>query len=154
MISDFVGAFLIVKCQFGDAEQEMIVESSVRNLGDKAKTLSARLPLTRSDWSQMMRFCYERWCPKPHSTKVNPAIRTCVLGFELFSRPHTFTARPALRYRPFATDPSLPTSNMLLEEQRFLHEDLERLEQGISDRVADDPRHVGATEGWRGGELF
>ena len=37
---------------------------------------------------------------------------------------------------------------MLLEEQRFLHEDLERLEQGISDRVADDPRHVGSTEGW------
>lgn len=31
---------------------------------------------------------------------------------------------------------------MLLEEQRFLHEDLERLEQGISDRVAEDPRHV------------
>jgi len=31
---------------------------------------------------------------------------------------------------------------MILEEQRFLHEDLERLEQGISDRVAEDPRHV------------
>jgi hypothetical protein len=31
---------------------------------------------------------------------------------------------------------------MLLEEQRFLHEDLERLEQGISDRGAEDPRHV------------
>lgn len=31
---------------------------------------------------------------------------------------------------------------MLLEEQRFLHEDLERLEQGISDRVAEDPKHV------------
>jgi len=31
---------------------------------------------------------------------------------------------------------------MLLEEQRFLHEDLERLEQGISDRIAEDPRHV------------
>ncbi|KAI9850605.1 MAG: hypothetical protein M1838_005390 [Thelocarpon superellum] len=31
---------------------------------------------------------------------------------------------------------------MLLEEQRFLHEDLERLEQGISDRVADDPRQL------------
>ena len=43
---------------------------------------------------------------------------------------------------------------MLLEEQRFLHEDLERLEQGISDRVADDPRHVGATEGWRVGGSF
>ena len=34
---------------------------------------------------------------------------------------------------------------MLLEEQRFLHEDLERLEQGISDRVAEDPRHVYAS---------
>ncbi|KAG9243221.1 hypothetical protein BJ878DRAFT_568648 [Calycina marina] len=31
---------------------------------------------------------------------------------------------------------------MILEEQRFLHEDLERLEQGISDRVAESPRHV------------
>ena len=35
---------------------------------------------------------------------------------------------------------------MLLEEQRFLHEDLERLEQGISDRVAEDPRHVGTID--------
>ena len=43
---------------------------------------------------------------------------------------------------------------MLLEEQRFLHEDLERLEQGISDRVADDPRHVGFTEGWCLGGQF
>ncbi|KAL8765501.1 MAG: hypothetical protein Q9194_006545 [Teloschistes cf. exilis] len=31
---------------------------------------------------------------------------------------------------------------MLLEDQRFLHEDLERLEQGISDRVLEDPRHI------------
>ncbi|KAH6664525.1 hypothetical protein B0J14DRAFT_247569 [Halenospora varia] len=31
---------------------------------------------------------------------------------------------------------------MILEEQRFLHEDLERLEQAISDRVAEDPRQV------------
>jgi splicing factor 3A subunit 3 len=31
---------------------------------------------------------------------------------------------------------------MILEEQRFLHEDLERLEQGISDRVIEDPRNV------------
>ncbi|PQE08028.1 hypothetical protein CJF30_00011182 [Rutstroemia sp. NJR-2017a BBW] len=29
---------------------------------------------------------------------------------------------------------------MILEEQRFLHEDLERLEQGIADRVAEEPR--------------
>lgn len=34
---------------------------------------------------------------------------------------------------------------MRVEEQRFLHEDLERLEQGISDRVAEDPRHVRTT---------
>ena len=33
---------------------------------------------------------------------------------------------------------------MILEEQRFLHEDLERLEQAISDRVAEEPRHVSA----------
>lgn len=31
---------------------------------------------------------------------------------------------------------------MILEEQRFLHEDLERLEQGIADRVAEDPKQV------------
>lgn len=31
---------------------------------------------------------------------------------------------------------------MLLEDQRSLHEDLERLEQAISDRVAEDPRNV------------
>jgi len=38
---------------------------------------------------------------------------------------------------------------MLFEEQRFLHEDLERLEQGISDRVAEDPRHVSRSLGRR-----
>jgi hypothetical protein len=31
---------------------------------------------------------------------------------------------------------------MPIEDQRFLHEDLERLEQGISDRIAEDPRNV------------
>ncbi|KAK2814011.1 hypothetical protein FQN50_000415 [Emmonsiellopsis sp. PD_5] len=31
---------------------------------------------------------------------------------------------------------------MLLEEQRFIHEDLERLEQGISDRVTEEPRNI------------
>ncbi len=31
---------------------------------------------------------------------------------------------------------------MLIEDQRFVHEDLERLEQGISDRLAEDPRNV------------
>lgn len=31
---------------------------------------------------------------------------------------------------------------MLVEDQRFLHEDLERLEQAISDRVLDDPKNV------------
>ncbi|KAI9828848.1 MAG: hypothetical protein M1826_005952 [Phylliscum demangeonii] len=31
---------------------------------------------------------------------------------------------------------------MILEEQRFLHEDLERLEQGISDRVLDEPKQL------------
>lgn len=35
---------------------------------------------------------------------------------------------------------------MLIEEQRFLHEDLERLEQAISDRYADDPKHVSQFE--------
>ncbi|KAL1959939.1 hypothetical protein VTO42DRAFT_607 [Malbranchea cinnamomea] len=30
---------------------------------------------------------------------------------------------------------------MLIEDQRFIHEDLERLEQGIADRVADEPRN-------------
>ncbi|RYP38853.1 hypothetical protein DL767_002415 [Monosporascus sp. MG133] len=31
---------------------------------------------------------------------------------------------------------------MILEEQRFLHEDLERLEQGIADRIGEEPRHI------------
>ncbi|KAI0868308.1 hypothetical protein GGS24DRAFT_482777 [Hypoxylon argillaceum] len=31
---------------------------------------------------------------------------------------------------------------MLLEEQRFLHEDLERLEQGIADRISEEPRQI------------
>lgn len=31
---------------------------------------------------------------------------------------------------------------MIIEDQRFIHEDLERLEQGISDRLAEDPRNV------------
>ncbi|KAI9783403.1 MAG: hypothetical protein M1839_003938 [Geoglossum umbratile] len=31
---------------------------------------------------------------------------------------------------------------MILEEQRFLHEDLERLEQGVSDRVAEEPKQI------------
>jgi splicing factor 3A subunit 3 len=31
---------------------------------------------------------------------------------------------------------------MILEEQRFLHEDLERLEQGIADRIAEEPKQV------------
>lgn len=32
----------------------------------------------------------------------------------------------------------------VLEEQRYIHEDLERLEQGIADRVRDEPKHVSA----------
>lgn len=43
---------------------------------------------------------------------------------------------------------------MLLEDQRFLHEDLERLEQGISDRVLEDPRHVSDTQLWPFGMLL
>ncbi|KAK3942511.1 hypothetical protein QBC46DRAFT_447709 [Diplogelasinospora grovesii] len=31
---------------------------------------------------------------------------------------------------------------MLLEEQRFIHEDLERLEQGISERMSEEPKHI------------
>ena len=31
---------------------------------------------------------------------------------------------------------------MLIEDQRFLHEDLERLEQGISDRIAEEPKNI------------
>lgn len=37
--------------------------------------------------------------------------------------------------------------NMLLEDQRFIHEDLERLEQAIADRVAEEPRNV-STKLW------
>ena len=38
------------------------------------------------------------------------------------------------------------TVGMLIEDQRFLHEDLERLEQAISDRVAEEPRNVSAND--------
>lgn len=31
---------------------------------------------------------------------------------------------------------------LVLEEQRYIHEDLERLEQGIADRIGDEPKHV------------
>jgi splicing factor 3A subunit 3 len=32
--------------------------------------------------------------------------------------------------------------NMVLEEQRLLHEDIERLEQAIADRFLEEPRHI------------
>lgn len=51
--------------------------------------------------------------------------------------------------RIFVAKPQLPgfakkftTVKMLLEDQRFIHEDLERLEQGIADRMSDEPKHV------------
>lgn len=31
---------------------------------------------------------------------------------------------------------------LILEEQRYVHEDLERIEQAIADRIADEPKHV------------
>ncbi|KAF7563181.1 hypothetical protein G7046_g991 [Stylonectria norvegica] len=31
---------------------------------------------------------------------------------------------------------------LILEEQRYIHEDLERLEQGIADRIRDEPKHI------------
>jgi hypothetical protein len=31
---------------------------------------------------------------------------------------------------------------MLLEDQRDIHEDLERLEEAIAERLLDDPKHV------------
>jgi hypothetical protein len=31
---------------------------------------------------------------------------------------------------------------MVLEEQRLLHEDIERLEQAIADRLIDEPTHA------------
>ncbi|KAL0943301.1 splicing factor 3a [Colletotrichum truncatum] len=30
----------------------------------------------------------------------------------------------------------------VLEEQRYIHEDLERLEQGIADRISEEPKHI------------
>lgn len=33
-------------------------------------------------------------------------------------------------------------TKMLLEDQRYIHEDLERLEQGIADRMGEEPKHV------------
>lgn len=31
---------------------------------------------------------------------------------------------------------------LVLEEQRYIHEDLERIEQAIADRIADEPKHI------------
>ncbi|KPM37136.1 Pre-mRNA-splicing factor sap61 [Neonectria ditissima] len=31
---------------------------------------------------------------------------------------------------------------LILEEQRYIHEDLERLEQGVADRIRDEPKHI------------
>ena len=39
----------------------------------------------------------------------------------------------------------VPDFKMVLEDQRFIHEDLERLEQAIADRVAEEPRNVSLT---------
>jgi splicing factor 3A subunit 3 len=35
---------------------------------------------------------------------------------------------------------------LVLEEQRYIHEDLERLEQGIADRIREDPKHVSSSK--------
>lgn len=32
--------------------------------------------------------------------------------------------------------------SILLEEQRLLHEDIERLEQATAERLLEDPKHV------------
>lgn len=37
---------------------------------------------------------------------------------------------------------------LVLEEQRYIHEDLERLEQGIADRIREDPKHVSCPNLW------
>jgi len=31
---------------------------------------------------------------------------------------------------------------MLIEDQRLIHEDLERLEQAVSDRILEEPKNV------------
>jgi hypothetical protein len=38
------------------------------------------------------------------------------------------------------------TSTMLYEDLRGLHEDIERLEQAVADRVLEDPKHVSITK--------
>lgn len=40
------------------------------------------------------------------------------------------------------TPPGIDT--MVLEDQRFIQEDLERLEQAIADRIVEEPRNVRA----------
>ena len=55
-----------------------------------------------------------------------------------------------LQLRQFATLATQPKDlrtvnshhTMLLEDQRYIHEDLERLEQGIADRMGEEPKHV------------
>ena len=64
------------------------------------------------------------------------------------SPPLPFKAQPLAEtsiVKAYTSRFNIPLStryNMVLEDQRFIHEDLERLEQAIADRVAEDPRNV------------
>ena len=60
-----------------------------------------------------------------------------------------FATNPILCRLTLRAAPKYPgltcACKMLLEDQRFIHEDLERLEQAIADRVAEEPRNVSSS---------
>lgn len=82
--------------------------------------------------------------PKKHVSTTS--LLEIILVFQ-FGILHPDTTSPALlrefslliELREFA---SATLVNMLIEEQRYIHEDLERLEQGIADRLRDEPKQA------------
>jgi len=75
-----------------------------------------------------------------HHPLINPTIPStllCYTGVREYQHTDSFIKSTSCwSYNPAA---------MILEEQRFLHEDLERLEQAISDRVAEEPRQASSS---------
>ncbi|RMZ89549.1 hypothetical protein DV736_g3214, partial [Chaetothyriales sp. CBS 134916] len=86
-----------------------------------------------------------------------PIILVCYLGFKIwkrtsFKRIKDIDITSGRRDLDLATILAEEPAAMLVEEQRFLHEDLERLEQAIAERVAEDPKNVRflcGTQPWR-----
>jgi hypothetical protein len=91
---------------------------------------------------------------KAHSGKSRQNARSKRVSILAQEKWNCISTSPALQDSDFA--PKLPirqklpqgtkgSGKMLVEDQRYVHEDLERLEQGIADRMGDEPKHVSFT---------